>query len=291
MKIGRFLVSGTPVVAVSVGNGWIAYDRLLVDRGVSLPPEKYILSEKLIHYLIMEGLLDEDVVRHHIANAVSDCRLQDDTQPLLPLRPGKMVCVARNYIEHAKETGHNLPPHPVLFGKSDNCPIGPGETIPYHHGYGRIDHEGELAVVIGKTATQISASESEKYVFGYTIVNDVTAREHQNYLGANSWPWYIAKSMDGFAPLGPWIVTPDELGNLDEHGVRVMVNGAIRQDGKFRDMAWKVPALIEEITKVITLNPGDIIATGTPSGIAAIQPGDIVTVEIEGIGRLSNPVG
>jgi len=293
MQIGRFIHNGNPIICVNDGAGWTAYDCLLTAHGYNVPSAG-ISPDRRMTFLMCRGLLEDEVISEQLdwARRTGYPCPMDTTEgvPLLPLRPGKIVCVGRNYIEHAKEQGHGLPPHPIIFAKTDNCAIGPFQPIPYHQGFGRIDHEGELAVVIGKHTSNVLRDDANRHIFGYTIINDVTAREHQNYLGKNNWPWYIAKSMDGFAPIGPWVVTRNSFGDPSGKGVRVTVNGQLRQDGKFDDMAWKVPDLIEHISKVITLNPGDIIATGTPSGIGAIVPGDEVTVEIDGIGTLSNPV-
>ncbi|MCF7810623.1 fumarylacetoacetate hydrolase family protein [bacterium] len=210
--------------------------------------------------------------------------------PLLPLMPGKIICIARNWAAHAKEGGHETPENPVYFAKTDNTAIGYGETIPLPQGLGRVDHEGELGVVILKQAKKVKAADAGKFIFGYTIVNDVTARAFQKELAATGRPWYAAKSMDGFAPIGPAIVLRNEAEPIDGKRIKVTVNNEIRQDGTVDDMIFKVPELIEAITKHVTLNPGDIIATGTPAGVGELHEGDEVAVEIDGIGRLVNPV-
>lgn len=293
MKIMRFSSRNRTSIAVNDGDGWIDYGALLEFQGINLEILELEADRHLTH-MLKWGLLERDYIRKSL-NAVDsendEFQLNEKVfKPLLPLRPGKIVCVARNWEDHAKEGGHDLPDNPVIFVKTENCAIGPNESIFAPSELGRVDHEGELGVIIGRKASRVKAKDAGKYIHSYTIVNDVTARAFQRKLAENGWPWYVAKSMDNSAPIGPWLVMPDEAEPLTGKRIRVTVNGEIRQDGSLDDMHWKIPELIEAITKYITLNVGDVISTGTPSGVGPITDGDTVEVKIDGIGTLTNPV-
>ncbi|MCK6588852.1 MAG: fumarylacetoacetate hydrolase family protein [Polyangiaceae bacterium] len=202
---------------------------------------------------------------------------------LSPVAPSKIICVGRNYRAHAAELGNEAPPEPLLFFKPPSAVIGPGESILLPHQSNRIDHEAELGVVIGARCRRVPEDRALDFVFGYTCVNDVTARDLQKKDGQ----WARAKGFDSFCPAGPVIVT-----DLDPASARVRcrVAGAVRQDGNTRDMMFPVAQIIAYISSIMTLEPGDLIATGTPHGVGPLAPGDTVEVEIDGIGILSNPV-
>lgn len=217
-------------------------------------------------------------------------------------RPRKNVfCVGWNYLEHfaegeaIRQSGQDLPAHPVFFSKVPTAVTGPYDAIPYDAKVSeQIDWEVELAVIIGKSGKNISENEALDYVFGYTVVNDVTARDLQRRHGGQ---WLKGKSLDGACPMGPWIVTRDE---LDPTNLRVVtrVNGVPKQDSNTRHLYFKIPRLIAELSLGMTLEPGDIISTGTPPGVGFarkppefLKPGDLLETEIEGIGRLQNRIG
>ena len=200
---------------------------------------------------------------------------------LAPCQPSKIVCVGKNYAEHAREMGGEAPGFPVLFLKGPNTLNHPDETISAPDFVERMDYEGELAVVIGKKASKIVADDFRDYVFGYTCLNDVTARDVQQHDGQ----WTRAKSMDGFCPVGPWVVDDVEPEALT---LETRLNGRIVQQGNTRDFITSVPKLLEFITASMTLEPGDVVATGTPAGIGPMSKGDVVEVEISGIGVLRN---
>ncbi len=210
----------------------------------------------------------------------------DQVKLLAPCEPGKILAIGKNYHDHIKEFDGEVPESPIIFIKANSSINDPEGVIelPPQSVSGRVDFEGELAVVIGRTASRVAESEALDYVFGYTILNDVTARDVQKSDGQ----WARAKSMDTFCPIGPEIVT----GNFDpDHvGIRTKLNGEIRQESNTDHLIWKTAALIEFITETITLFPGDIVATGTPAGVGPMKDGDIVEVEIEGIGVLRNSV-
>ena len=202
---------------------------------------------------------------------------------LPPVLPSKVVCIGLNYKDHAAEQHKPLPPEPLLFLKPPSAVIGPGAPIEAPAWAGRVDHEAELGVVIGKRAARIKANRAYEHILGLIAVNDVTARELQNKDGQ----YTRCKGFDTFAPIGPCIAVGLEGRDLQ---VRGYVNGDLRQDSRTRELIFTIPELVEFISSVMTLLPGDIISTGTPSGIGPIKPGDSVTIHVEGVGALTNPV-
>ncbi len=203
---------------------------------------------------------------------------------LAPCEPSKIVAIGLNYRDHALEFGNPIPAEPLIFIKPSTAVIGPDEDIVYPEMSRRVDYEAELAIVIGKTARHVKEEDFRDYVLGYTCINDVTARDLQKKDGQ----FTRSKGFDTFAPLGPWIETeiPDP-GNLR---VESYLNGQRRQSSTTSNLVFPVPALISFISQIMTLLPGDVIATGTPSGIGPMQPGDVVEVRVEGIGTLKNGV-
>lgn len=198
--------------------------------------------------------------------------------------PSKIVCIGRNYLEHAKELGNTVPERPLIFLKPPSSLIGSGDTIVLPSQSERVEHEGEIAVVIGERARDVAAADALKYIAGYAALNDVTARDLQRIDDQ----WTRAKGFDTFCPLG----STKAADGIDPNSLEVIcrVNGAVRQHGRAEEMAFPIPVLIEYITHVMTLEPGDVVATGTPSGVGPLSPGDVVEVEIPGVGKVSNPV-
>lgn len=207
----------------------------------------------------------------------------EELRLLAPCKPSKIVAVGLNYRDHAEETGHAIPEEPLLFMKPSTAVIGPGESIRLPAASSRVDYEAELGVVIGKRASCLSEQEALDYVWGYTCLNDVTARDLQ----AKDGQWTRSKSFDTFCPLGPWIVEGLEPWELSVEG---LLNGEVRQRSNTRNLIFSVPKLISFVSHVMTLLPGDVIATGTPSGIGPMRSGDRFQVRIQGIGVLENPV-
>jgi 2-keto-4-pentenoate hydratase/2-oxohepta-3-ene-1,7-dioic acid hydratase in catechol pathway len=201
-------------------------------------------------------------------------------------RPGKIVCVGRNYVEHAKELGNAVPERPLLFLKPPSALIGDGETIVLPAASAQVEHEGEIGVVIGKTLRKASPETARGAIQGITCVNDVTARDLQKADGQ----WTRAKGFDTFCPAGPVVWAPPRGFDLSQLTVACRVNGVARQSGAAREMAFDIPALLSYISGVMTLEPGDLVATGTPAGVGPLQAGDVVEVEIPGVGVLRNPV-
>ena len=254
MRIGRFKRSGTSVVQLGV----FASDAVSGAEAYSIELVPDALTGKQI------ALSEIDV--------------------LAPVTPSKIVCVGRNYREHAAEMGNKLPDEPLLFLKAPSAIIGNGDCIQLPPESAQVEHEGELGVVIAKEAHRLTEDDDPlNYVLGYTCVNDVTARDLQR----KDVQFTRAKSFDTFCPVGPWIETELDPLNLT---VKTRVNGVEKQSGRTADMAFSVPYLIRYIANVMTLFPGDLIVTGTPAGVSRLNAGDTVEVEIEGIGILQNVV-
>lgn len=214
-----------------------------------------------------------------------------DTPLLAPIpRPNRILAIGRNYAEHARELGNAVPEEPVVFLKASTCVVGPGVAIECPTWVGRIDYEGELLVVLSDGGRDIAEDEALAKVCGYTVFNDVTAREKSKALQGKGHPWFLAKSMDTFGPMGPYLVTADEVPDPSALRVRLSVNGDVKQDGATSDMIHSIPKLIAFLSKWMALEPGDVIATGTPPGVGPIVPGDTVTVSIDGVGELTNTV-
>jgi 2-keto-4-pentenoate hydratase/2-oxohepta-3-ene-1,7-dioic acid hydratase in catechol pathway len=202
---------------------------------------------------------------------------------LSPVLPGKIICVGRNYAAHAKEHDAEVPEVPLLFLKPPSAVIGSEQTILLPPQSQQVEHEAELVVVLGKGGRRIKAEDAFNHVFGYTVGNDVTARDLQRRDGQ----WTRSKGFDTFCPLGPWIETDF---NASDALITCHVNGEMRQMGSTHDMVFQVEQLIAFASSIMTLEPGDILMTGTPAGVSPLHPGDIVEVSIEGLGVLRNPV-
>ncbi len=202
---------------------------------------------------------------------------------LAPVSPSKIVCIGLNYKDHAAEQHKPLPEEPLIFIKPSTAVVGPGEPIELPADVGRVDHEAELGLVIGRTASRVKAGDAHRHILGLIAVNDVSAR----VLQAKDVQYTRAKGFDTFAPIGPCIAVGLDGRDLQ---VRAYVNGSLRQDSRTRELIFTIPELVEFVSGVMTLLPGDIISTGTPSGVGPIVAGDQVTVHIEGVGALTNPV-
>ena len=254
-------------------------------------------SENVAHYGLIDSSATQDVIRRTLDKfPTGESDFERGTPVEIPLAsvrllapssPSKIVCIGRNYIEHAKELNHPIPTEPLIFLKPPSAVLAPGETILRPAALSqRVDHEGELGVVIGKRCHALGEGDDVRpFILGYTCVNDVTARDLQNKDGQ----WSRSKGFDTFCPFGPIVVS-----GLDPwSGIRVQtrVNGEIRQDGTTADFIFPLDVVLRFISQVMTLEPGDLIATGTPAGVSPLQPGDVVEVSVEGVGSLRNPVG
>lgn len=250
MKIYRFLHQGNPAAGVADG-------------------------DRIVRYTGSDAMT--------LGEATSDSIVLADAQLLAPVVPPKIVAVGRNYAEHAKELGNEAPSEPIIFLKPPTAVLSPNGTIVRPPQSQRVDYEGELVIVIGKTARNVRAADWRSVVLGFTCANDVTARDLQK----RDVQFTRGKSFDTFCPLGPCIETDLDPSALS---VRTRVNGQTKQDGNTRDMIFDCAFIVEFITAVMTLQPGDVILTGTPSGVGPLVSGDRVEVEIDGIGVLRNVV-
>lgn len=206
-----------------------------------------------------------------------------DVRLLAPILPTKVVCIGKNYAEHAREMGGEPPANPVIFMKPSTTVIGPNAPIKLPGNSERVDFEGELAAVIGQPCKDVPEARGTEVLLGYTIANDVTARDQQQADGQ----WTRAKGYDTFCPLGPWIDTEVKPADL---AIRTELDGEVKQDARTSQLVHDVGALVSWISRVMTLLPGDVILTGTPAGVGPMQPGQKVSVSVEGLGTLTNPV-
>jgi 2-keto-4-pentenoate hydratase/2-oxohepta-3-ene-1,7-dioic acid hydratase in catechol pathway len=250
----------------------------------------------LTHYDDLEKYVEEGepALREAAAAATGDRPSVQNFRLLCPLvRPEKIMCIGRNYADHAKELGHDLPERPVLFAKFRNTLAGPAEIIPLPSASRQVDYEAELAVVVGRTCRNVSEKAALDYVFGYTCANDLTMRDAQKEDGQ----WTRAKSPDKFCPLGPWIVTRDEIADPQDLEIKLVLNGSTMQESNTRQMVFGVAELVSYLSATMTLRPGDLLLTGTPPGVGAgrdpqvfLKPGDRLSVKISGIGVLDNEI-
>lgn len=249
---------------------------MLICRYQSAGETQYGLIEDGVVY-VASGDIYENPLKGDAVGSVGQLDL------LAPAAPSKIICVGRNYAAHAKELGNEVPSEPLLFFKPPSSLIGNGEVIELLPEMGKVDHEAELAVVIKREGRFIPAADALNYVLGYTCANDVSDRDFQKADGQ----WTRAKGFDTFCPLGPWIDT-----QFDASDVRVTatVNGELRQDGRTSQFVFNVPFLIQYISRIMTLKPGDLILTGTPAGVGPLNSGDKVEVSIDGLGTLQNQV-
>lgn len=212
------------------------------------------------------------------------------TRFALPVRPGKIIALGRNYAAHAAETGHEPPKEPVFFAKPVSACIADGEPIVVKPWYGQVDHEAELALVIGKRMKDVPVERALECVAGYTLMNDVTARDMQAIDMAAAHPWFRSKGIDTFGPLGPVVTLPESMPDPLHVDITLTVNGALRQQSNTAMFLFSIAEMLAFVTRFLTLEPGDIVSTGTPEGIAPITPGDTVEVRVPEIGVLTNPV-
>ena len=295
MKVAQFEDTQGYCIGISTNSGWINYSDAeaaftSITQNVVVEPTTTILK------LIEDGRFDpaefKAVIKflkeHKLETRYSISKEATLKAPIL--RPPKIVALGLNYALHAKEGNAAVPVEPIIFMKAGSSVIGPDEPILLPRDMGRMDHEVELAVIIGRRATAVKKKEAMNFVAGFTILNDVTARELQNKDLEQKHPWFRSKSFDTFTPIGPWIVTRDEIAAPIRLNLECRVNGKVRQKANTSSMVFDVPTQIEFISKYITLEPGDILSTGTPHGIGPIQDGDNVLCRIEEIGELKNPV-
>ncbi len=219
------------------------------------------------------------------------CPSVDEVEVLPPVdRPRQVLAVGRNFASHAREHGHAPPEEPIIFGKAVSSLIGHGHPVRFPASVGRVEHEAEVAVVLGRGGRDIPEQAAREHIAGYCCFNDLTARDIQRLDAGRGHPWLRSKGMDSFGPIGPWLVTSDEMPWPLAGRIECRVNGVLRQQGDTRDMLFPPDRVISFISRFLTLSPGDVIALGTPEGVGPVAPGDVVEVFVEGVGVLRNPV-
>ncbi len=295
MHVAQFEDRSGPLVGIRMGTKWIDYGK--AERAMYLLRHGVVVAgPTTIEDLLLWGQFDADLFRKvlsfvrrgHLEKFVT---VSPGARMTAPLRsPRKIIALGFNYALHAKEAVLAAPDEPMIVTTAGSSVIGPGDTIRIPRGKGRIDHEVELALVIGRKAAGVSEKEAWAHVAGYTICNDISARDVQTADLNKKHPWFRSKSFDSFTPMGPWIVTADEFRPPVQVGLECRVNGKLRQKANTRDLLFGIAQIIAWVSRYITLDPGDVISTGTPSGIGPITNGDVVTCRIQGIGELRNPV-
>ena len=282
---------------VSFVHNYATHIGALVTRGgeeriVDFSQADLSLPKDMIAFLA-GGKAAQSAAQKAISNASASLALSE-VKLLAPIpRPGKIICIGLNYSDHAAETGQPLPKFPIIFSKYANTVIATGDSIVLPRVTNEVDYEAELGFVIGKTARYVSVANALDYVAGYMPINDVSARDYQNRTSQ----WTMGKTFDTFAPMGPALVTSDEIPNPGDLKISLTINGETLQNSNTNKLIFGVPQLIEAISEVMTLEPGDIVSTGTPPGVGMarnpkryMKSGDMVNITIEGLGTLSNPV-
>lgn len=251
--------------------------------GTNVPVQWGLLVDEVVYPLQCAPYLSPLSAHVYAPQIIGDAVSLDEVRLLAPAEPQKIVCVGRNYAEHAAELGNEVPTEPLIFLKPPSSLIGPDEPVVYPAISNNVQHEGELALIIGQRCRNLRAEDATDVIFGYTLANDVTARDLQR----SDSQWTRGKGFDTFCPVGPWV---DTQFNPANRMVRCLVNDEVRQDGNTGLMIYSIETILAFVTRFMTLEPGDLVLTGTPAGVGPVQPGDVMTVEIGGLGTLSNPV-
>ena len=284
MKLVTFIHSGQSRIGALVGDGAI------VDLNRANPQ----LPTDMLAFLA-GGADAKALAEKAVASALPSAVIQQSAVTLqAPLpRPGKILCIGLNYRDHAAESNQPIPEHPTVFAKYNNTVVGPGAAIVLPSVTEKVDYEAEFAFVIGRTARNVAAEDALDYVAGYLPFNDVSARDYQ----MRTSQWTVGKTFDTFGPMGPALVTSDEIANPHDLDISLTINGEVLQSSNTSNLIFSVNELIADLTSFMTLEPGDIISTGTPSGVGSarkpqrwLRAGDVVAVTIEGLGTLENPV-
>ncbi|WP_426451920.1 fumarylacetoacetate hydrolase family protein [Paenibacillus sp. S-38] len=296
MKLLNFVQGGRLQLGIKTNEGILYVERaldILEDGKVNVPLSIQEVIEGGEGALqALQSLVDKTLASGAKGGALFD--EADQTFGPSVLQPGKIICVGLNYRKHAEETGAAIPEYPILFNKFNNALTGHGHDVSLAERVtSQVDYEAELAIVIGKEAKDVSREEALNYVLGYSCANDLSARDLQ----LRTAQWMLGKTLDGFAPLGPYLVTADEVGNPNELAISCKVNGETRQSSNTSDMIFRCDEIVSYISQHMTLQPGDVILTGTPEGVVLglpeaervyLKDGDVVTIEIEKLGALTN---
>jgi 2-keto-4-pentenoate hydratase/2-oxohepta-3-ene-1,7-dioic acid hydratase in catechol pathway len=283
MRYARFQAGGSPVVGLVDGSDVIAIQTLLPGAPESLKE------------IIQAGEPLQNAIQTRLLKGAGERRPLADVHLLMPIpKPGKIICLGLNYADHAKEGGHQVPTYPSLFMRANTSLIGPNEPMIVPRCSERLDYEAELLIVVGKTCRHVTESAALGVIFGYSVFNDGSIRDYQR----RTPQWTAGKNFDGTGAFGPYVVTPDELPpGAAGLGIRCLLNGRVLQDSNTERMIFNVPRTIAILSEIMTLEPGDLIATGTPEGVGHartpplwLKAGDTISVEIDQIGILTNPV-
>ena len=297
MKIAHVITVSGPLLALKMGDDLVDIGAYLRARSTEDPKAAVALLLLEEGMRLGEPALAVGLHRDEFSAALAGL-LSGAFQPYLvkghvtylpPVsRPEKIIAVGRNYLAHAKEGFGRVPKEVLFFCKAPSCLTGCGEEVRAPEWAGRIDPEGELAVVMGKSGRYITKDKAMDYVLGYSIMNDVTARDMQHDDMKAGEPWFRSKSFDTFGPMGPYLATTDDVPDPHSLDVRTLVNGEVRQSDNTSSLMFKIPDIIAHVSKFMTLKAGDVIATGTPEGMKPIFPGDTVEITITGLGTLTN---
>ena len=295
MKLYQIEQNGEHLIAVEVDRGMVNFTRAFQNYNF-LKRNRYAVHIATISELLQYPDFSDELILRVLDyleahNLWEHFLLKGDYRIRAPiLQPGKIIAIGLNYRAHAAESGRAAPEEPIYFGKVGSIVIGPDDFIRIPPDVGRVDHELELGVIVGKKANKISEEDWEQYVAGYTVFNDVTARALQRQDKAAQNPWFRSKNMDTFAPMGPCLVTRREIPDPQNLKMELRVNGIVKQQDSTGNMIFPIPRLLAYITRYLTLLPGDVIATGTPEGVGELHEGNVVEAEIERIGVLRNTV-
>lgn len=300
MRVGRYVREGAlrPFLLAPSGKGldWDVFDQDAVPKSVREMIRSALQIGSDADFLAALPLLEEYVASNpdylQAVDSASDSLMVARLPP--PVHPLNFICIGLNYVDHARESKMDLPAQPLLFAKTANAITGHGHSVQIPRGSEQLDYEAELAVVIGRRCHRVSASEALDCVAGYTCANDISARDFQFTDGQ----WFRGKSCDGFGPLGPWLVTKSEIHDARALSIRLRLNGQTMQDSTTANLIFGVPELVEFVSSFITLEPGDVISTGTPPGVGFarkppvyLHAGDVVEVDVDKIGVLRNTIG
>jgi 5-oxopent-3-ene-1,2,5-tricarboxylate decarboxylase / 2-hydroxyhepta-2,4-diene-1,7-dioate isomerase len=295
MRLCHARQNGERFVALGDGERWIDLSRAMNAWAGCFPwpqdPFRPSIEAILLHEKELLGSLSSFLGLLDSWGALGSFQVDAPLDLMAPLTaPSKILALGLNYRAHADEVDKGAPKEPIVFAKAPSSIVGPGADIVYPPAVGRLDPEVELGAVIGRKAKNVSAEEAMEYVAGYVIVNDVTARDMQARDMAAGLPWFRSKSFDTFTPVGPWLVLKDEIPDPHNLRIRLRVNGQVRQDSSTAFCLFRIPEIVQYLSSYMTLEPGDLIAMGTPAGIAPLDRGDVVECSIDGLGTLTNRV-
>jgi 2-keto-4-pentenoate hydratase/2-oxohepta-3-ene-1,7-dioic acid hydratase in catechol pathway len=292
MKIGRVGDESDPSIVLELDGHWFDIGRGLESlwgetEGLDV---EHNLLEWIEHGMFAPEKIAKMIHQLNENNTLKNFKISEPHEFLMVYAPKQIICVGRNYAEHAKELGNEVPESPILFNKLPSTCVGDGTIVSFPKSLGQVDFEGEIAVVIGKNGSNIPRNEAIDHIAGYTLLNDITARGMQSELKAKGHPWMMAKNYPGFCPFGPVIRLVDEISHPLNLNLRVSINGEEKQNGTTTDFIFPLPVLISAISAHIPLYPGDLIATGTPEGVGPLKDGDDVVLFCPEIGTLNHSV-